>query len=55
MDYLKSITEIRRLFAAADYAGVKTVDAEDDLIRLFNLLLVNRMAHYAARSAASPR
>lgn len=31
MDYLKSIAEIRKLFAAADYAGVKNVATEDDL------------------------
>jgi hypothetical protein len=54
MDNLKSIAEIRILFAAADYVGVKTLDTQNDLIRLFNLLRVHRMAHHAARSAALP-
>jgi hypothetical protein len=31
MEYLKSIAEIRKLFAAADYVGIKTVDSEDEL------------------------
>lgn len=31
MDYLKSIEEIKKLFAAADYVSVKTVDSDDDL------------------------
>ncbi len=31
MDYLTRIEEIKKLFAAADYIGVKTVDTEDDL------------------------
>jgi hypothetical protein len=31
MDYLESIEEIKKLLAAADYVGVKTVDTEDDL------------------------
>lgn len=33
MDYLNSIKEIRTLFEAADYIGIKTVDAEISLER----------------------
>lgn len=31
MDHLKSIKEIKALFEAADYVGVKTVESEDSL------------------------
>jgi hypothetical protein len=40
MDYLESISEIKKLFEDADYVGVNTVDTEDNpeqfLVKIFS-------------------